>query len=236
MVDRGSTSPSTARSRRPPRTRRRRCEPRRSRHRLGSGCGSSAISSTRAAVVAAWRAAEIGPWPAARAQTYAARNASPAPVGSAISTRRAGTCSRTPPAITTRARGAAGEQQLGHAEREDAFLAAEGLELLLVQLQRGHVSQDLRVEVGVEHQRPGSRPAARAPARRARAGGRGRAPRARRPGSRRASARPGAPMPRGRRLRASATSTARRGRRPSSHAPRRRTGSRTRSCAAPGAT
>ncbi len=40
---------------------------------------------------------------------------------------------------------------------EDAFLAAERLELLLVQLQGGHVPQDLRVEVVVEHQRPGLR-------------------------------------------------------------------------------
>ena len=49
------------------------------------------------------------------------------------------------------------EQQFGHAELEHAFLAAERLELLLVELQRCHVPQHLWVEVVVEHQRPGLR-------------------------------------------------------------------------------
>ena len=49
------------------------------------------------------------------------------------------------------------EQQLRDAELGDAFLAAERLDLLLVQLQRRHVPQHVGVEVGVEDERARSR-------------------------------------------------------------------------------
>ena len=150
----------------------------------------AASSSARAATVAACRAAESGRWPEARDQTYAARNASPAPVGSAVSTRRTGTCSRTPPAISVAPVEPRVSRSSGMPCARDRFLAAERLELLLVQLQHGQRAAASRRRSRRRARAARRRRAGRAPARRARAGGRARARRAPRRGK---SARVSAP-------------------------------------------
>ena len=85
-----------------------------------------------------------------------ARKASPAPVGLSVSMRRTGIALADAAAISTRARRMpCVSSSSGTPSLMTLLLAAERLDLLLVQLQRRHVPEDGRIEVGVEHERTG---------------------------------------------------------------------------------